>query len=75
MRVDVTIHPGSSQKKIIKKDNIYHVYVHSRAEKGKANRESIESLAEFFNLPESSITIKKGQISRKKIIEIPLTGK
>lgn len=70
MRIEIVVHPGSSQRKIIVKDKIYHIYINSRPEKGKANKESIESLAEYFKVRENSITIYKGKTSRKKIVEL-----
>jgi hypothetical protein len=75
MLIEVVIHPGSSQNKIIKKENTYHIYVHSQPEKGKANRESIESLAEYFNVSKRSIVIQRGETSRKKIIQLELISK
>jgi len=73
MLIDVMIHPGSSQKKIVLKDQTYHVYIHSQPEKGKANRESMESLADYFKIPKKAVTIQKGQTSRKKIVEVELS--
>jgi len=73
MIIEVKIHPGSSQKKIVKKNKIYHVYIHSLPEKGKANKESIKILSKYFNIGVKSIIIQNGKLSKTKIIE--LTGK
>ena len=70
MRIEVVVHPGSSQKKLIIKENVYHIYINAQREKGKANRESIECLAEHFRVNKNIITIKRGETSRKKIVEL-----
>lgn len=38
--------------------------------KGEANKEIIKKLSKHFGVPSSSITIKSGQKSKNKIIEI-----
>ncbi|MGC2571337.1 MAG: DUF167 domain-containing protein [Candidatus Nitrosopolaris sp.] len=37
---------------------------------GRANREMIKKMSDFFGVPENSIYIISGQTSRKKVIEI-----
>lgn len=66
MQISVKAHPGSSQKKIILKDDVYHVYVHAPAQDGKANKEIIELIAKKFGVPKSKIAIKN-EHSRNKI--------
>ncbi len=46
------------------------VALNSAAEKGRANRELIQFLAEFLDLPPSSISLIKGNTSRNKVIRI-----
>lgn len=38
--------------------------------KGEANKEIIKKLSKHFGVPSSSITIKSGQKSKNKIIEV-----
>lgn len=44
--------------------------VTSAPEKGKANKEITERIAEHFGVPKSAVRIVSGASSRKKIIEI-----
>ena len=46
--------------------------VTAAAEKGKANREVVELLAETLVLPSSSVTITSGKSSKDKVVEIAL---
>jgi hypothetical protein len=48
----------------------FKVKVDAKAEGGKANRRLVEIVAEFFQVPKSSVRIVKGFKSRSKIIEI-----
>lgn len=58
MEISVKAHPRSSQKKIVLKEGIYHVYVHAPPQNGKANREIMELLAQEFGVPKSSIRLR-----------------
>lgn len=42
----------------------------ARPVEGKANQAVIDFLAEFFDIPRSSVTIASGQTSRLKVIQI-----
>jgi hypothetical protein len=67
----VTVRPGSTKPGIHRiKDREFKVKVKSPPEKGKANKEIVERLAEYFNVSKSQIIILRGHTSRKKIIEI-----
>lgn len=48
----------------------FKVRVTAPPDKGQANREVIKRLADFFNLPPSSLTIIRGQTAPHKIIKI-----
>jgi uncharacterized protein (TIGR00251 family) len=48
----------------------YEIAISSKPEKGKANREIIEVLANFFKIKKTQITILRGHKSQKKIIQI-----
>ncbi len=54
---------------MIEKD-YYKVKLVSPPEKGKANRELIEILSEYFNTKKSNIKIVKGEFGRDKMVEI-----
>ena len=53
----------------IDKDH-YSVRVRSAPEKGKANREVIELLAEYFDVPQNGVLILSGHTAKRKLIEI-----
>jgi uncharacterized protein (TIGR00251 family) len=46
------------------------VSIKAKPERGKANRELVERLAEHFRVPESGVRILSGLASRKKLVDI-----
>ncbi|MHA1277969.1 MAG: DUF167 domain-containing protein [Candidatus Helarchaeota archaeon] len=69
--ISVFIKPHSKQTQIKKLDpETYEISVVSKPVKGKANKEIIELMANFFDISKSRIQIVKGFKSRKKIIKI-----
>ncbi|MDH5719385.1 MAG: DUF167 domain-containing protein [Spirochaetia bacterium] len=70
MIINVKAHTNSSEKKILIKDETFHVYIHIAAEKGKANKELIKLIAEYFKVPLSKVKIIKGLRSRSKKVEV-----
>jgi hypothetical protein len=62
----------NSKKKYIKLLDVdtYEIAITAKPEKGKANKEIIEDLANFFKIQKSRITIMKGHKSHTKIIQI-----
>lgn len=59
-----------SESKIFKKDNFWIIEIKSSPEKGKANKEIIKIIAEYFSIPKDKVIIIKGKKSQNKIIEI-----
>jgi len=72
MQINIKIHPSSKIKRVEKsdKEDLYNIYVKSPARENKANKEAIEILSEFFNVPKSSIEITHGLKSKNKVVEI-----
>lgn len=70
MKINVKIVPGSKRKEIRKESDYFKVYLKSKPEKGKANRELIDLLSSNFNIPKNSIKIIKGEHSKNKIIDL-----
>ena len=71
MKIIVQMRPGSSQAKVEKLDEgQYKVWVRSIPEKGKANAEMLEVLADHFHVAKSSIRIVIGKTAREKLVEI-----
>jgi len=46
------------------------IRVDAPASKGKANKRLLKILSDYFNVPKSNISIKKGLKSRNKVVEI-----
>ena len=71
MKLSVKVKPNAKQQKI-QEDGAGHlvVWLKSPPTEGKANRELIELLSKKFQVPKSQISLKSGQASRQKIIEI-----
>ncbi|MBI2086051.1 DUF167 domain-containing protein [Candidatus Daviesbacteria bacterium] len=74
MRIFVKARP-KSKKEYIKREGegSFIVAVKEVSEKGKANQAIIKALAEFFNIPISSIVLVSGQTFKQKVFEIPLS--
>ena len=71
VKVKVKVVPNSKQQKVEKiSEDEYKVYVKSPPTKGKANKELIEVLSDYFNVSKSRIKIVSGFASREKIVEI-----
>jgi hypothetical protein len=70
MRITVKVKPNSSKQEIRLKGNIYNVNLLSPPVEGKANRELIELLSDYFNIPKSEVSIISGHKSRTKIVNI-----
>ena len=70
MRIAVKVRPNKSQQKISfnKELNIYEVDLKSNPVKGKANKELISLLKDYFG--KKNIIIVSGKTSRTKIVEI-----
>ena len=70
MLIEVFVIPNSNFLKVKREGDSYFVWVNVPAKKGKANKKLIELLSEYFGVNKSSIRIKSGFKSRRKIVEI-----
>lgn len=71
MIVNVKVAPNSKKSGVERiGENDFRVKVDAKAEGGRANRRLVEIVAEFFQVPKSSVRIVKGFKSRNKIVEI-----
>lgn len=71
MEVSVTVVPNSKKFEVVKIDEgNYKIRVDAPATGGKANKRLVEILSVYFGVNKSSISIKRGIKSRKKIINI-----
>lgn len=66
----IKVIPGAKKNEVLKRDSELLVKVTAEPEKGKANKEVIKALADYFKVKKGQISIIKGASSRHKIIEI-----
>lgn len=69
-RLTVRVHTRSAKPRVAEEDGIFHVYVASAPEKGKANKDVVKALAKHLGVSRSEVTIASGHASRDKIIRI-----
>jgi uncharacterized protein (TIGR00251 family) len=71
VRLAVKITPNAGRNEITGfKDDVLNIKIGAPPEKGKANKELIDFLAEKLRIRKSSVTIIRGQTSHRKIIAI-----
>lgn len=75
MKIFVTVKPGSSQEKVVETEvsedsRAVTIWTHARAHDGEANRKVTEMLADYYNIPKTSITLVRGANSRTKQFDI-----
>ena len=72
MIITAKVKPGCKQGDKIEKqpDGTYIIYIRARAHDGEANTALIKLLADYFDVPKTTICIKSGATSRTKIIEL-----
>jgi hypothetical protein len=71
MKVTITAHPNSKHPRIEKDSKeVIHVYVNASPFRGKANKEIIEALANYFGTKKGKVFLVKGANSKNKVFEI-----
>jgi uncharacterized protein (TIGR00251 family) len=69
--VSVYVKPGSKKLSIVQVDeNSFEMAITSKPQKGKANKEVIEELANYLNIKKTQLSIVKGHKSRQKVLQI-----
>lgn len=71
MKLEVIVHPNAKKERI-EKDLLgtLHVYVNQPPLEGKANKATIEALADYFKTSKSNISLISGAKSKHKLFEI-----
>ena len=70
MKITVTVKTNTGINLVeITGEDTYKVYTTATPEKGKANTKILQLLADFLDVPVSSLTIVFGKTSREKIIQ------
>jgi hypothetical protein len=73
MKVNAKVIPKSSQRMVQSElDGSLKVKLTAAPEKGKANKQLVEVLAEHYKVSKSKIRILKGATSKDKVVEIDL---
>lgn len=68
--IEVRVQPKAGNNRITVVEGRIKVYVTAAPEKGKANKAVIEVLARELGVPKSVVSIKSGDRSRTKLIEV-----
>lgn len=68
MKIRVKVKANQEKQEIKKKGNKYKIKLKEEAKNNKANKELINLLAKYFNVPARSIQIKSGLSSRNKLL-------
>jgi uncharacterized protein (TIGR00251 family) len=67
----VRVHPRSAKRQLIKiSETEFKACLNSPPEKGKANEELLELLADYLGVPLLRLRIIRGETSRIKLIEL-----
>ena len=71
MKISVIVHPNSKKARI-EKDLLgtLHIYVNQPPLGGKANKATIEALADYFKTSKSNISLISGTKTKHKLFEI-----
>lgn len=71
MRIAVTVHPNAKQPRIERDSfGVLHVYVHQPPVEGKANAAVTASLAEYFRVRKTAVSLLAGAKTKQKLFEI-----
>ena len=71
MKINVEVHTGSSKARVERIEGLlFKVYLHSSPDKGKANKELIEAISDYFGVSKGEVEISSGLKSKQKIVNI-----
>ncbi len=71
MFINIKVITNAAENKITKQGKgQYLVKVTATAERGKANKKVLESLAEYFDVAKMDVLIVKGKYNSKKVMNI-----
>jgi uncharacterized protein (TIGR00251 family) len=71
MIIQVSVRPNSRQQKISKiSEDTFEIWLKSKPERGKANKELLKLLADHFGVSQNQVLIVQGVKSKNKVIEI-----
>ncbi|MDP8252827.1 MAG: DUF167 domain-containing protein [Candidatus Kaelpia aquatica] len=70
MKINVKITPNAKRSGIIEEQGVVKVKVNAPAKEGKANKDLIKMLSDYFSVPKSRVKILKGENLRNKVVDI-----
>lgn len=70
--IEVIVKTSSKSQKIEKRDSYYFVSLKSKPHNNSANKELIDVISNYFNIPKSSVNISLGLKNKKKLVEIDI---
>ena len=68
LTIEVKVTPRAKKSALKKTGAGYRAWVQAAPDKGKANKELIKLMADYFSLPPSQIRIIRGEKSRSKLL-------
>ncbi len=70
MKIRVKVVPKSSRVSVSEENGWLKVRLTAAPEKGKANKQLVDVLAEYYHVSKSRVRIVSGKTSQEKIVEI-----
>lgn len=73
MKIEVKVIPAASKVRVAEESGRLKVYLTAPPVDGRANEMLVETLAEYFSVRRSAITVIKGLKSRSKTVNINIS--
>lgn len=70
MKIKVKVIPNAKKQRIEQTNEGFKIYLTVPAQEGRANKNLVEVLAEYFDVKKYNITIVQGETQREKVIQI-----
>lgn len=71
MKLEVQVHTNSKRPRVlIQTSGLFHVYVNQPPVDNKANQAACDTLAAYFNISRSKVSLLSGVKSKRKLFEI-----
>ncbi len=68
--IRIKVIPKAKTSGVFQESDFLKVKVHSPAEKGKANKEVLALLADYYSVPKSAVILLEGETSSHKVFRI-----
>jgi uncharacterized protein len=68
--ITVRVHPRASRTKVAWKDGVLELWVHAPPSEGRANKAVVELVAKELGVPVAHVSLRSGERSRTKVIEV-----